>query len=82
MNRTIHTTAGSRRAIVALDAQTGEVGLHAAPAVADGVVVIGSATGYDGVWAQMTIDPALNTVYLPTDTQQAWSLSSKNSQQQ
>ncbi len=103
-----------------LDLTTGEVGLHAAPIVANGVVVIGSAfragrmptsrekpkghvrgydartgnrlwifhtipeadeygndtwlnnswtyTGYGGVWAQMTIDPVLNTVYLPTET--------------
>jgi len=103
-----------------LDLTTGEVGLHAAPIVANGVIVIGSAfragrmptsrekpkghvrgydartgnrlwifhsipqageygndtwlnnswsyTGYGGVWAQMTIDAALNTVYLPTET--------------
>lgn len=103
-----------------LDLITGEVGLHAAPIVANGVVVIGSAfragrmptsrekpkghvrgydartgnrlwifhaipqageygndtwlnnswsyTGYGGSWAQMTIDPELNTVYLPTET--------------
>jgi quinoprotein glucose dehydrogenase len=103
-----------------LDLVTGEVGLHAAPIVANGVIVIGSAfragrmptsrekpkghvrgydartgnrlwifhsipepdeygndtwlnnswsyTGYGGVWAQMTIDPALNMVYLPTET--------------
>ena len=103
-----------------LDLITGEVGLHAAPIVANGVIVIGSAfragrmpssrekpkghvrgydaltgnrlwifhtipqgneygndtwlnnswtyTGYGGVWAQMTIDPRLNTVYLPTET--------------
>ena len=103
-----------------LDLTTGEVGLHAAPIVANGVIVIGSAfragrmptsrekpkghvrgydartgnrlwifhtipqadeygndtwlnnswtyTGYGGVWAQMTIDPALNMVYLPTET--------------
>lgn len=103
-----------------LDLITGEVGLHAAPIVANGVIVIGSAfragrmpssrekpkghvrgydaltgnrlwifhtipqgneygndtwlnnswtyTGYGGVWAQMTIDPELNMVYLPTET--------------
>ncbi len=103
-----------------LDLISGEVGLHAAPIVANGVVVIGSAfragrmptsrekpkghvrgydartgnrlwifhaipqageygndtwlnnswsyTGYGGSWAQMTIDPELNTVYLPTET--------------
>ena len=103
-----------------LDLTTGEVGLHAAPIVANGVIVMGSAfragrmptsrekpkghvrgydartgnrlwifhsipqadeygndtwlnnsasyTGYGGVWAQMTIDAALNTVYLPTET--------------
>jgi quinoprotein glucose dehydrogenase len=103
-----------------LDLTTGEAGLHAAPIVANGVVVIGTAfragrmptsrekpkghvrgydartgnrlwifhtiaqadeygndtwlnnswtyTGYGGVWAQMTIDPELNMVYLPTET--------------
>lgn len=103
-----------------LDLTTGEVGLHAAPIIANGVVVMGSAfragrmpttkekpkgyvrgydartgnrlwifhtipnadeygndtwlnnswtyTGYGGVWAQMTIDPELNMVYLPTET--------------
>ena len=102
-----------------LDLVTGEVGLHAAPIVANGVIVIGAAhlpggapssrakpkghvrgydartgnrlwifhtiplaneygndtwlnnswtyTGNNGVWAQMTIDPELNMVYLPVE---------------
>ena len=103
-----------------LDLETGEVGLHAAPIISNGVVIVGSAfrpgrmptsrekpkghvrgydaqtgnrlwifhtipqsneygndtwlnnswtfTGYGGVWAQMTADPVLGVVYLPTET--------------
>ena len=103
-----------------LDLETGEVGLHAAPIISNGVVIVGSAfrpgrmptsrekpkghvrgydaqtgnrlwifhtipqsneygndtwlnnswtfTGYGGVWAQMTADPVLGIVYLPTET--------------
>ena len=103
-----------------LDLETGEVGLHAAPIISNGVVIVGSAfragrmptsrkkpkghvrgydartgnrlwifhtipqaneygndtwlnnswtyTGYGGVWAQMTADPELGIVYLPTET--------------
>jgi len=103
-----------------LDLETGEVGLHAAPIISNGIVIVGSAfrpgrmptsrekpkghvrgydaqtgnrlwifhtipqsneygndtwlnnswtyTGYGGVWAQMTADPVLGVVYLPTET--------------
>ncbi|MCY4358230.1 MAG: pyrroloquinoline quinone-dependent dehydrogenase [Gammaproteobacteria bacterium] len=102
-----------------VDLITGEIGLHAAPVIANGVVVIGAAhrtggnprsrenvkgyvrgfdvrtgerlwifhtiplpdeygfeswegdsasyTGNTGVWAQISIDPVLNTVYLPVE---------------
>ncbi len=102
-----------------LDPVSGEVGLHAAPIVANGIIVIGAAhlgggspssrekpkghvrgydartgnrlwifhtiplageygndtwlnnswsyTGYTGVWAQMSVDPELNMLYLPVE---------------
>ncbi|MEQ8312765.1 MAG: pyrroloquinoline quinone-dependent dehydrogenase [Gammaproteobacteria bacterium] len=102
-----------------IDLVTGEIGLHAAPVIAKGVVIIGAAhrtggnprsrenvkgyvrgfdvrtgerlwifhtiplpgeygfeswegdsasyTGNTGVWAQISIDPDLNTVYLPVE---------------
>src|SRR5437870_4545624 len=45
----VYSTGGTRRAVVALDAATGEVGLHSTPLVARDVVIVGAAHRSGGV---------------------------------